>query len=68
MRAQKGHQRCTSAGTDARVGSMVRVRVRHVIDRGERRTVRNSKKGEGGEEEVKEKDSPRRTVITSPLS
>ena len=34
MRAQKGHKGCTSAGTDARVGSTVRMRVRHVIDRG----------------------------------
>ena len=34
MRAQRGHKGCTSAGTDARVGSTVRVRVRHVIDRG----------------------------------
>ena len=30
-----GHRGCTSAGTDARVGSIVRARVRHVIDRGE---------------------------------
>ena len=29
-----GHNRCTSAGTDARVGGTVRMRVRHVIDRG----------------------------------
>ena len=30
----EGHEGCASAGTDARVGSTVRVRVRHVIDRG----------------------------------
>ena len=34
MRAQRGHKGCTSAGTDARVGSTVEARVRHVIDRG----------------------------------
>ena len=34
MWAQRGHKGCTSAGTDARVGSTVRVRVRHVIDKG----------------------------------
>ena len=34
MRAQRGHKGCTSAGTDACVGGTVRVRVRHVIDRG----------------------------------
>jgi hypothetical protein len=28
------HRGCTSAGTDARVCSTVRARVRHVIDRG----------------------------------
>ena len=35
MRAQKGHKGCSSAGTDACVGSTVRARIRHVIDRGE---------------------------------
>ena len=29
-----GHKGCTSVGTDARVGSTVEARVRHVIDRG----------------------------------
>ena len=29
-----GHKRCTSAGTDARIGSTVKARVGHVIDRG----------------------------------
>ena len=29
-----GHKGCTSAGTDARVGSTVEARERHVIDRG----------------------------------
>ena len=29
-----GHKGCTSAGTDVRVGSTVKARVRHVIDRG----------------------------------
>ena len=33
---QRGHSRCTSAGTDAHVYGTVRVRVRHVIDRGRR--------------------------------
>ena len=32
--AQRVHKGCTSAGTGARVGGTVRVRVRHVIDRG----------------------------------
>ena len=31
---RRGHSRCTSAGTDAHVYGTVRVRVRHVIDRG----------------------------------
>ena len=35
MQAQRGHRGCTSTGTDARVGSAVGARVRHVIDRGE---------------------------------
>ena len=46
MRAQRGHRGCTkgaqrvhkggtSAGVDARVGSTVKARVKHVIDRGE---------------------------------
>ena len=35
MRAQRGHRGCTSAGTDACIGSMVGAWVRHVIDRGE---------------------------------
>ena len=29
-----GHKGCTSVGTDARVGGTVRVRIKHVIDRG----------------------------------
>ena len=33
--AQRVHKGCTSAGTDAHVGSTVKARVRHVIDRGE---------------------------------
>ena len=32
--AQRVHKGCTSAGTDAHVGSTVKARVRHVIDRG----------------------------------
>ena len=32
--AQRVHKGCASAGTDARVGSTTRARVRHVIDRG----------------------------------
>ena len=35
MWAQGGHRGCTSAGTDARIGSSVGARMRHVIDRGE---------------------------------
>ena len=34
MQVQRGHQGCTSAGTDARVGGTVKARVRHVIDKG----------------------------------
>ena len=34
-----GHNGCASAGTDARVNSTVKARVRRVIDRGEGRTV-----------------------------
>ena len=34
MRTRRGHRGCTSASTDARVDGAVRVRVRHVIDRG----------------------------------
>ena len=52
MRAQRGHRGRTKGAhqmvTDARVDSTVRVRVRHVIDRGEWRTVRNSEEGEEG--------------------
>ena len=32
-----GHKGCISTGTDARVGGTMKVRVRHVIDRGRRR-------------------------------
>ena len=39
MRVQRGHRGCSKgahqAVTDARISSMVRVRVKHVIDRGE---------------------------------
>ena len=31
--ASEGHKRCSSVGTDARLGGTVRVRVRCVIDR-----------------------------------
>ena len=37
-----GHKGCTSAGTDARIGSSVKARVRHVIDRGRGRAVRKA--------------------------
>ena len=37
-----GHKGCTSAGTDARIGSTVKARVRHVIDRGRVRAVRKA--------------------------
>ena len=37
MWMQKGHRGCTSAGTDACIDGTVKVRVRHVIDRGWRR-------------------------------
>ena len=33
---QRGHKRCISTGTDARIGGTVKVRVKHVIDRGRR--------------------------------
>ena len=39
MRAQRGPKGCTSAGTDVRVGSTVKARVRHVIDKEKGRTV-----------------------------
>ena len=59
MRVRRGHRGCTKGAhqtiTDARVGSMVRVRVRHVIDRGASAQSVVVKKGGGGEEEVKEK-------------
>jgi hypothetical protein len=46
-------RRCTSAGTDAHVCSTVKVRVKHVIDRGggaqSARQGRSSWYGEGGE-------------------
>ena len=52
MRVQRGHRRRTKgahqAVTDARVDSMVKVGERHGIDRGDKRIVRNSKKGGGG--------------------
>jgi hypothetical protein len=37
MQAQEGHRGCATAGTDARIDGIVRVRVKHVIDRGKRR-------------------------------
>ena len=37
MWTQRGHRGCTSTGTEARANGTVRVRVRHVIDRGSRR-------------------------------
>ena len=44
----EGHERCTSAGTDARVGSTVRVRVRCVIDRrGEGHSLQGITRSEG---------------------
>ena len=39
------HQGCASAGTDARICSTVRARVKCVIDRRERRTVCKAKEG-----------------------
>ena len=42
---EKVHRGCTSAGTDARACSSVGARVRRVIDRRERRTVRKAKEG-----------------------
>ena len=33
---QRGHNGCASTGTDAHIDGTVKVRVRHVIDRGER--------------------------------
>ena len=38
-----GHKGCTSAGTDARIGSTVKARVRHVIDRGRGHMVRKAR-------------------------
>ena len=53
MRAQRGHRGRTKGAhqvvTDARVNSTVRVRIRHVIDRGGRRTVRNGREEKGEE-------------------
>ena len=43
------HRRCTSVGTDARIYSTVRARIRHVIDRKEGRTVRKARGGNRGE-------------------
>ena len=37
MWPQRGHKGCTSTATDACVSDTVKVRVRHVIDRGRRR-------------------------------
>ena len=34
MWTRRGHKECTSTGTDARIDGMVKVRVRHIIDRG----------------------------------
>ena len=66
--AQRVHKGGTSAGVDACVGSTVKVRVKHVIDRGggaqSTRQGRSSWYGEGGEGIEKKNNSPRRTVIT----
>ena len=43
------HKGCTSVGTDARVYSTVRARVKHVIDRGGGCTVHKAKEGNRGE-------------------
>ena len=70
MRAQEGHRGRTRGAhqtvTDARVSSTVEGRIRHVIDRGEWRAVRNGKEEEkgGGKERERKNSSPRRTVIT----
>ena len=36
---QRGHRGCTLAGTDAHVDGIVKARLRHVIDRGRRRST-----------------------------
>ena len=54
------HKGCTSVGTDARISSTVKARVKHVIDRGRRR-IAHKVRGEGIEEK---NNSSRRTVIT----
>ena len=47
-RVSEGHKRCTSAGTDARIGGTIRVRVRCVIDRGgEGHSLQGIMKSEG---------------------
>ena len=53
------HKGCTSVGTDARICSTVRARVKHVIDRGG--GAQSTRQGEGIEKKI---SSPRRTVIT----
>ena len=66
------HRGCTSAGTDARICSTVRARVRHVIDRREGAQSARQRRGpgysEGGEGIEKKNNSPGRTVITTPPS